>query len=48
MVSRLGNTEYLCFAALSKLVAAFTTYPYQVTCVDVDPHYLYEDPDLGI
>jgi len=28
--SKLGNTEYLCFAALSKFIAAFSTYPYQV------------------
>ncbi|XP_023343345.1 mitochondrial folate transporter/carrier [Eurytemora carolleeae] len=28
--SKLGNTEYLFFAAISKLIAAFTTYPYQV------------------
>ena len=25
-----GATEYLCFAALSKIVAAVVTYPYQV------------------
>lgn len=30
ITTKLGNTEYLCFAALSKFVAAFTTYPYQV------------------
>jgi len=28
--SKLGNTEYILFAALSKFIAAFTTYPYQV------------------
>jgi len=28
--SKFGNLEYLTFAALSKLVAAGTTYPYQV------------------
>jgi len=28
--AKLGNMEYLFFAATSKLVAAFTTYPYQV------------------
>jgi len=30
ITTKLGNTEYLCLAALSKFVAAFTTYPYQV------------------
>ena len=29
-ILRLGNSEYLFFAAISKLIAAFTTYPYQV------------------
>jgi len=30
ITTKLGNTEYLLFAALSKFIAAFTTYPYQV------------------
>jgi len=30
ITTKLGTVEYLCFAALSKLVAALTTYPYQV------------------
>merc|ERR1712037_515419 len=30
ITTKLGTAEYLTFAAISKLVAALTTYPYQV------------------
>lgn len=40
ITTRLGNTEYLAFAALSKLFAAFITYPYQVVRARLQDQHL--------
>ncbi|XP_011298109.1 mitochondrial folate transporter/carrier [Fopius arisanus] len=37
--TKLGNMEYLTFAAISKLIAAFLTYPYQVVRARVQDHH---------
>ena len=34
ITTKLGTAEYLTFAAISKLVAALTTYPYQVNYIE--------------
>lgn len=40
---KLGTLEYLCFSATSKLIAVFTTYPYQVIRARLqNQHYGYK------